>query len=696
MKKLTKILSVLLACAMLFAMAIPATIASAAETLDIIVETVEANPGDTGVEVKVFMPSDPNWSAVDLTFNFDASKLTFKKFTRNQEVLDQSDNGDPQVYALNKDNAANGEVIVAFATATTAGGYEGYYGGEYDYLGVLVFDVAADAKGMCDIRVSVGKLVNKDQQDVEYTATSGGIKAKVEPCAECTDWDQGVVTTPATCEGKGVMTYTCTKCGNTKTEEIAELGHAWGEWEVTKNPTTTEKGERTRVCANDASHVETEAIDALPFEGLDVIVETVNAKAGDTGVEVKLFVPSSPVWSAADFVINFDATKLTFKKFVLNQEVKDQGDNGDPQVYALNKDNAANGEVIVAFATATTAGGYEGYYGGEYDYLGTFTFDVPEGVADGLIEITATIGKLVNKDQQDVEYRVTNGGVEITSCEHNWVETSRTPATCEADGEIVYTCSGTCGGTKTEAIPAIGHAWDNGVVTTEPTCSAEGVKTYTCANDASHTKTEAVAINPDAHKYNETGKTAPTCEADGSTVYTCEYCQHEKTEAIPAIGHAWDNGVVTTEPTCTTEGVKTYTCANDATHTKTEAIAINPDAHKIVDKVVVDATCTEAGSETGTCELCQEKVVVEIPALGHDWDEGKVTKEPTADAEGEKTYTCGTCGETKTEAIEKLPAEEKPDDNTNTGDIALASSAIVALVASAAVLVITRKKRLAK
>ena len=694
MKKLTKILSVLLACAMLFAMAIPATIASAEDKVDIVLETVEAKPGDTGVTLKVFAESAPVWSAVDITFTFDASKLTYKSWAFNSEILNQMGSGEVQAL-INKNDAANGTVIVAFTTVSTAGGYEGYYPGEYDYLGTIKFDVAPEAKGNLGIAISVNKLCDNLSKDVAYTLTDGGVKVVVEPCAECTDWDQGVVTTPATCEGKGVMTYTCNKCGNTKTEEIAELGHAWGEWRVTKEPTTTEKGERTRVCENDASHVETESIDALPFEGLDIVIETVAGKAGDE-VKVKVFVPATPIWSAVDFNFAFDASKITYKSWAFNPAILDQMGSGEVQAL-INKNDAANGSVIIAFTTVSTAGGYEGYYPGEYDYLGTLTFTVADSVEDGLIPISATINKLVNKDSDDIEYRITNGGVEITSCEHNWVETSRTPATCEEDGEIVYTCSGTCGGTKTEAIPAIGHAWDNGVVTTEPTCSAEGVKTYTCANDATHTKTEAVAINPDAHKYNETGKTAPTCEADGSTVYTCEYCQHEKTEAIPAIGHAWDNGVVTTEPTCTTEGVKTYTCANDATHTKTEAIAINPDAHKIVDKVVVDATCTEAGSETGTCELCQKEVVVEIPALGHDWDEGKVTKEPTADAEGEKTYTCGTCGETKTEAIEKLPAEEKPDDdNTNTGDIALASSAIVALVASAAVLVITRKKRLAK
>lgn len=39
-------------------------------------------------------------------------------------------------------------------------------------------------------------------------------------------WDDGKVTTPATCEKEGVKTYTCADCGHTKTEAIKAAGHA--------------------------------------------------------------------------------------------------------------------------------------------------------------------------------------------------------------------------------------------------------------------------------------------------------------------------------------------------------------------------------------------------------------------------------------------------------------------------------------
>ena len=64
-------------------------------------------------------------------------------------------------------------------------------------------------------------------------------------------------------------------------------------------------------------------------------------------------------------------------------------------------------------------------------------------------------------------------------------------------------------------------------------------------------------------------------------------------------------------------------------------------------------TCTEPGTETSTCPEadCGKTITREIPALGHIWDEGKVTKPATATETGIRTYTCTRCDETKTETI---------------------------------------------
>ena len=73
--------------------------------------------------------------------------------------------------------------------------------------------------------------------------------------------------------------------------------------------------------------------------------------------------------------------------------------------------------------------------------------------------------------------------------------------------------------------------------------------------------------------------------------------------------------------------------------------------------VVTAPTCTEKGYTTHTCACGDSYVDTYVDALGHAWDNGKVTKEPTETETGVKTFTCTRCGETKTETIPKLTHE---------------------------------------
>ena len=153
--------------------------------------------------------------------------------------------------------------------------------------------------------------------------------------------------------------------------------------------------------------------------------------------------------------------------------------------------------------------------------------------------------------------------------------------------------------------------------------------------------------------YGTTETTVPaTCGADGRIDTICANCGDViATKVIPATGaHTWDNGTVTTEPTETTPGVRTFTCAV-CSQTKTEAIPAT-GAHTFVFTKNVAPTCTEAGYDLYTCSGCgaTEKRNVK-PALGHKWDSGTVTAEPTEKGPGTMTYTCTVCGQTKTEVI---------------------------------------------
>ena len=72
---------------------------------------------------------------------------------------------------------------------------------------------------------------------------------------------------------------------------------------------------------------------------------------------------------------------------------------------------------------------------------------------------------------------------------------------------------------------------------------------------------------------------------------------------------------------------------------------------------VTAPTCTAKGYTTHTCACGDSYVDTYVDALGHAWDEGKVTKPATEAEAGIKTYTCTRCGETKTETIPKLAHE---------------------------------------
>lgn len=153
--------------------------------------------------------------------------------------------------------------------------------------------------------------------------------------------------------------------------------------------------------------------------------------------------------------------------------------------------------------------------------------------------------------------------------------------------------------------------------------------------------------------YGTTKNTVPaTCGADGRIDTICSNCGDViATEVIPATGaHTWDNGTVTTEPTETTPGVRTFTCAV-CSQTKTEVIPAT-GAHTFVFTKNVAPSCTEAGYDLYTCRDCGASEQRNVkPALGHKWDSGTVTAEPTEKDPGTMTYTCTVCGATKTEVI---------------------------------------------
>ncbi len=114
--------------------------------------------------------------------------------------------------------------------------------------------------------------------------------------------------------------------------------------------------------------------------------------------------------------------------------------------------------------------------------------------------------------------------------------------------------------------------------------------------------------------------------------------------------HRYTKLISETKPTCQSEGKSVYQCKYcDVTSTITKV----KSQHNYVVQGTNQSICTVGGVNTFACKVCGSTMTKDLPAQGHFYDEGKVTKEPTCRKEGEKTFTCVRCEESYTEKLEK-------------------------------------------
>ena len=528
-------------------------------------------------------------------------------------------------------------------------------------------------------------------------------------------WNDGEISKDSTCTEAGEKVYTCKVCGETKTEEIAALGHSyseewtvdkeatceeagskshhctrlgcdsksevteiealgheWGEGKETKAPTCTEAGEKTYTCTR-CNATKTEEIAALGHSYSEEWTVDKEATCEEAGS--KSHHCTRPGCDSKS-----DVTEIA----ALDHEWGEGTETKAPtcteageKTYTCTRCNATKTEAIEALGHA---------------YSEEWTVD-----KEASCEEAGSKSHHCTRPGCDSKTEVT----EIEALGHEWGEGKETKApTCTEAGEKTYTCT-RCNATKTEAIEALGHAYsDEWTVDKEATCEEAGSKSHHCTRPDCDSKSEVTEIAALGHEWGEGKETkAPTCTEAGEKTYTCTRCNATKTEAIEALGHAyseewtvdreatceeagskshhctrpgcdsksdvteiaaldheWGEGTETKAPTCTEAGEKTYTCTR-CNATKTEAIEALGHAYSEEWTVDKEATCEEAGSKSHHCTRpdCDSKSdVTVIEALGHEWGEGKETKAPTCTEAGEKTYTCTRCSATKTEEVAAL------------------------------------------
>jgi uncharacterized protein (TIGR02145 family) len=148
------------------------------------------------------------------------------------------------------------------------------------------------------------------------------------------------------------------------------------------------------------------------------------------------------------------------------------------------------------------------------------------------------------------------------------------------------------------------HHWGIWVETTAPTCVTEGVKMRTCALDASHTETSEIAIDQDAHDWEQLSGTPATCTTEGSGTRKCNLCDKEETSGILSIdphAHDWGNWATKTPAMCVEREVEERICNHNSFHKEDREVG-EPLGHDWEWVVTTAATPTSVGLETQTCK----------------------------------------------------------------------------------------------
>ena len=387
----------------------------------------------------------------------------------------------------------------------------------------------------------------------------------------------------------------------TVTAQYTSEAHAYGEWKETTAPTCTEEGEKVRECECGAS--ETAAVGALGHDWGEW-AETKKATCTEKGEETRTC-----------------------------QRDKCGETETRPTDLAKHTPGDAVNENIVP-ATCETDGSH-----------------------DEVVKCSVCGAEI---SRETVKDKATGHKAEVVPGKE---------ATCTETGLTEGEKCSVCGKTfkAQEVTPALGHDWGEWTETKKATCTEKGEETRTCQRDKcgeTETRPTDLAKHTPGDAVNENIVPA-TCETDGSheEVVKCSVCGTEisrTTVTDKAIGHKYGEWTVVTPATCTEEGLEKRVCANNAAHFQTRAIPVAEHTEKTVPGK--EATCTEPGmTDAKVCEKCGKTLVeaTEIPALGHDWGDWKVTVAPTYTSTGTAMRECSRCGKTEEK---ELPAYDHTND----------------------------------
>lgn len=146
--------------------------------------------------------------------------------------------------------------------------------------------------------------------------------------------------------------------------------------------------------------------------------------------------------------------------------------------------------------------------------------------------------------------------------------------------------------------------------------------------------------------------TAPTAIEKGEAARFCttDGCKSTETAKLPVLTDTtvWTASV--TAATCTTPEITTYTSVYGTVTVETAAA----NGHNFqVSAIVTEPTCTEKGSATIKCTVCDCEETKEIAALGHDFEHGTwvINTIITGEEDTKHIRKCSRCDEVSTSLI---------------------------------------------
>ena len=280
------------------------------------------------------------------------------------------------------------------------------------------------------------------------------------------NWDDGVITTKATCTKDGVKTYTCKDCKTTKTEVIKALGHDYSkDWTIDKKATCTESGSKSHHCTRYDSKIDVTVIPKLSHDFDDGVITT-NPTCTKTGVKTFTCKDCKTTKTEVLKALGHDYSKeWTIDKKATCTESGSKSHHctrcdskTDVTVIPVLSHNYDNG-VITTKATCTKDG-VKTYTCKDCKTTKTEVIKAlgHDYSKDWTIDKKATCTESGSKSHHCTRCDEKTGVTVIPKLSHNWILTSTVNPTRDHEGKKVYTCN-LCKETKEESIPKLVGKW---------------------------------------------------------------------------------------------------------------------------------------------------------------------------------------------------------------------------------------------